>query len=541
MYKVLLVDDELLVRNYLRTLIKWEKNGFFICGEARNGESAIEQIDSLKPHIVILDINMPGMDGVSLSAHISRHYPDISMIVLSSYDKYEYVRETLINGAVDYLLKHAMDDHALLRVLGKAKKQLAQLSERQETEESWKKLSQTVSRSYLKELALGSQERLGEIEAYFHNNVSMKTQNMIVLVMQVVHFPFITKDYSDAEKNGYVRSIHDLCRQTLGDSDRGIAAHIDQGKFVFLTAFPDLRSESAMMGQLESLKQRLEKSLYVYLNILVVFGTSRVCQKLSEIQQQYNQAVIRMESELSGQYYRGSSVSDKSKLAQEEVMTLSIEQEKAILSALEVSDRTSIKRLISEIFERLRNRQIKSRSLQAVVGELVQLADKVRWKSGLDRMQQEVAGPLAPPTREQLGENADIKRIQEWVEALYMSLLDQLARQQFKGYSQYVKQAMQHIREHYKDNLSLDWMAESVGITSSYLGKLFKEETGTSFSEYVNRLRIEMSKQYIERGHKIKDVYQEVGFSSYNYFFKVFKDVEGITPQTFLRNKHMSE
>lgn len=540
MYKVLLVDDELLVRNYLRTLIKWENNGFIICGEAKNGESAIEQIHRMKPHIVILDINMPGMDGVGLSEYLSKHYPDISMIVLSSYDKYEYVRETLINGAVDYLLKHAMDDQTLLRVLGKAKKKLALLSERQETQENWKKLSQTVTRNYLKELVLGSQEQLGEIEVYFHNSVSMKTQNMIVLVMQVINFTLITKDYSDAEQNSFIRSIHDLCRQTIGDSDRGITAHIHQGKFVFLTAFPDLRSESMIMSHIESLKQRLEKSLQVYLNILVVFGTSRVCHRLNEIQEQYNKVVIQMESELSGPYYRVSSESVKTNSVREEVMTLSIEQEKAILSALEMSDRASIKQLISEIFERLRSKQFKSRSLQAVVGELVQLADKVRWKSGLDRLQHENAGAMAP-TRDQLGENANIKSIQQWVEAFYMTLLEQLAKLQFKGYSQYVRKAMQHIRDHYKDNLSLDWAAESVGITPSYLGKLFKDETGLSFSEYVNRFRIEMSKKYIESGHKIKDLYNEVGFSSYNYFFKVFKDVEGVTPQTYMKNRQMSK
>jgi two-component system response regulator YesN len=98
---------------------------------------------------------------------------------------------------------------------------------------------------------------------------------------------------------------------------------------------------------------------------------------------------------------------------------------------------------------------------------------------------------------------------------------------------------MQHIRELYKEILSLDLVAESVGITPSYLGKLFKEETGSSFSEYTNRLRIEMSKQFMESGHKIKDLYREVGFSSYNYFFKVFKDMEGVTPQIYLRNKQM--
>ena len=95
MLKVLIIEDEMLVRMNLTTLINWEKNGFVICGEATNGKDAIEKIEIQRPHIVIMDVVMPIMDGVELSYYISRKYKDVKMIVLSNYGEFDYVRETL--------------------------------------------------------------------------------------------------------------------------------------------------------------------------------------------------------------------------------------------------------------------------------------------------------------------------------------------------------------------------------------------------------------------------------------------------------------
>ena len=120
MIKVLIVDDEYIMRQGLKYMIDWEQEGFEIVGEATNGAEALQFIETLTPQIIICDIVMPQLDGVDFSEAVHRMYPRIQTIILSGYDKYEYVRHTLINGVVDYILKPTLNPEELHRVLQKA-------------------------------------------------------------------------------------------------------------------------------------------------------------------------------------------------------------------------------------------------------------------------------------------------------------------------------------------------------------------------------------------------------------------------------------
>ena len=120
MIKVLIVDDEYIMRQGLKYMIDWGQEGFEIVGEATNGAEALQCIEALSPQIIICDIVMPQLDGVDFSEAVHRMYPRIQTIILSGYDKYEYVRHTLINGVVDYILKPTLNPEELRRVLQKA-------------------------------------------------------------------------------------------------------------------------------------------------------------------------------------------------------------------------------------------------------------------------------------------------------------------------------------------------------------------------------------------------------------------------------------
>ena len=89
-------------------------------GEAANGKDAIDQIEKLQPQIVISDVVMPLMDGVDFTVAVHHRYPHIQMIILSGYDNFEYVKQTLMQGVVDYILKPTLTPHELLGVLQKA-------------------------------------------------------------------------------------------------------------------------------------------------------------------------------------------------------------------------------------------------------------------------------------------------------------------------------------------------------------------------------------------------------------------------------------
>lgn len=118
-YKVLIVDDELLVRENLRDFA-WEKHGFELCGEARNGEEGCALIRERRPEIVITDIGMPVVDGLQLVERTKDAYPETSFILLTCHTEFDYARRALQLGAVDYLVKGVFRDEDLLLALEKA-------------------------------------------------------------------------------------------------------------------------------------------------------------------------------------------------------------------------------------------------------------------------------------------------------------------------------------------------------------------------------------------------------------------------------------
>ncbi|MFN7252603.1 MAG: response regulator [Anaerobacillus sp.] len=118
--RVVIVDDELLIRQGIKHYINWEQEGFRIVGEASNGREALELISTTAPHIVITDIVMPIMDGEELTRSIKENYSHTEVIILSSFGEFDYVRSTFQSGVVDYILKPKLNGKILLEALKKA-------------------------------------------------------------------------------------------------------------------------------------------------------------------------------------------------------------------------------------------------------------------------------------------------------------------------------------------------------------------------------------------------------------------------------------
>lgn len=102
---VFIVDDEKLIRDGMKKLLKWEENGFRICGEAANGRDALQGILSCMPDIVLTDLRMPAMDGLALTAALREQAPSVEVVIITGYDEFEYAKEAVRNGVFDYLLK----------------------------------------------------------------------------------------------------------------------------------------------------------------------------------------------------------------------------------------------------------------------------------------------------------------------------------------------------------------------------------------------------------------------------------------------------
>jgi len=123
MYKVFLVDDEIVVREGIRNSIPWEQTQYNLTGEAPDGELALSMIQETKPDILITDIRMPFMDGLALSRIIKKTLPWIKIIILSGHDEFEYAREALSIGVDEYLLK-PVSAQEMLKAMDKLAKRI---------------------------------------------------------------------------------------------------------------------------------------------------------------------------------------------------------------------------------------------------------------------------------------------------------------------------------------------------------------------------------------------------------------------------------
>lgn len=124
-YKVLIVDDEPMIRLGISSCIRWGDEGLELVGEASNGEAAMQIAERQEIHVLVTDIKMPLMDGLELTRQVSRLYPDVKVILISSYSDFEFAREAVKLGVVvDYLLKPTMEPEQLLRILRECRRRL---------------------------------------------------------------------------------------------------------------------------------------------------------------------------------------------------------------------------------------------------------------------------------------------------------------------------------------------------------------------------------------------------------------------------------
>ena len=140
MYKLLVADDEYWTREKIRNMLNWEEYQITFMNPAQDGEEVLRIVEKDRPDILITDINMPFVNGVDLVRKVKREYPDIVVFVISGYDDFEYVKQTLMDGAINYLLKPV----ARIDLVGALSKALEVISKKEENEKQIVKTSSLI-------------------------------------------------------------------------------------------------------------------------------------------------------------------------------------------------------------------------------------------------------------------------------------------------------------------------------------------------------------------------------------------------------------
>lgn len=533
MFRVLLVDDEALARNDIKSMLDWEKHGFTICGEAHNGEMALSMMEQDTPHMAILDVSMPIMNGVELSRKIRERFPKVKMIMLSSFDDYDYVRTCLMNGAMDYLLKHRLNPGALLTLMNQAVQTLRSEEREHEARNAQTKiierLSPVILREYVANLARDVQEAGEALQAYARENeLYAHCVNYGIAAVQMVPYLLLTESFTDAQKNRLVQQALDVMQMAIGDVHKRTVAYVGEGRFIVLFATEE-RSEHMAVSSMNQGISSLAHALDKFLNLKCVHVTGPLSGSLKQLGVSYRRAEQELEDHFK-QILNPAILRDAQ----------FVEQQKQLLLFLEQLDGERIHQTILSIFAAVRSEPVYAARVQVIVSEMFHLV-----KLSLKRYFPHVAieDNEVNPSRNELSRMGSVSELEQWLLTYFARMVETIKKQQTgELYSRHIAKAVQFITDNYAANISLDTTASAMNLNPSYLSRLFKEETQLTFTEYLNRVRIKKGCMLMESGsYALKQISSEVGFVSYTYFFKVFKSMTGMTPQAYIDNLKQSK
>ena len=533
MLKVLIVDDDVVSRMNLKTLIDWEDNGFCIAAEAENGSQALAMIERDVPDIVITDMSMPLMNGIDLIDHLGRHCPQVRIIALSAYDDFDYVRQSMKKGAVDYVLKHQLNAGTLLEILKAAERSVQR---RSEVDRDLGIARSVQRREFLRRLLEGEDAGREDIrEKWSELNIRLDDKNLAVALAEIDDFPFLEEKYASAEMEKLLKAFMDIARENLRECENTEIVHLEKGRFAIVFSLGKVTSQLYVYSRLYGMLTGLGAEIAKYLNITACFGVSRVCRDAADLPRAYREA----ETLLKNKFYMGKNRifmnEHPGERREESFYVLDIRDEKAILSALRNADFAGAGRRVEEIFRKVSNMRLSRKSTQMICVELVNIAIKAAKDVGIG-ISDLVDGRESPYHIIQKYET--IGDLKDWLLQLYRKVAkmsgEMNVAEMADPVSDITRKAIDYVRRHYQNDLSLADAAGDAGVSPSYLSRLFKEECGIGFAEYLNRFRVERAKRLIADGEmKLKEIVNNVGFNNYNYFFKVFKEITGMTPSEY--------
>ncbi len=531
MYKVLIVDDEVLVRVGLKSTIDWESIGFSIVGEASNGEKGYEQYKLHAPDVVITDIKMPHKDGMWLISKIREKNKWVKILILTCYDDFGYVREALKLGADDYILKSEIEDEELIQSMNKFKLQLEQTPDQdrelrvlKEQFESnavvlkAKLLEDLLNKSKFSEEAL--QNEYLKIQFPTHScNFSLVT---LVKEDEKRHSEDLKLNH-DSINDAVVNLIYDICNHEKID----VLAKRDGEKFEFLLAKETLQPDSV-----KQMIIYIQEKIMQYFNITVSGIYSTVFDQLALLKE-HVAACKKKEEELfytSGAklFFAGDKekAEDAKHVANISVFHLDMDLKKLMMKYIDEENTEKCEENLTDLTRLFSKYHMNPLEVKLFYSNLVNtLFEKYgqcfRETKTIEDYHYYYSLIIHSKKMEELA-----------------GLMDLFTAEVIKGIKSYrlnnskyvMKKAMEYINAHYCNKISLDDIAGHINLSKHYVSYLFKKETGVNISVYINDIRIEKAKEMIvQREYKIKEIYEKVGFSDQQYFSKAFKKATGMT------------
>jgi len=530
MYKVLIVEDEILVRMGLKNSINWAKYDMMVIADAPDGKKALEFYERFKPDIVITDLKMPIMDGMDLILNIRKKDANTRILILTCIEEFGAVHNAMKLGVSGYILKLTMTTQEMEDVLEKLNEELVSMgvSKRGTSGVNENVIKETIFKDYLfnnlfKEDQFG--QKLKGLKC------RLNPENLIMSLLEIRNYDKLTNKFMDGRDQLMRTSIMNVFHEVLTSYGRGEVFQDTEKRYAFIFSFSDMVSEITINEKLYEIMDRIRKMMSTYFDIQVSFGVSSMNSGYKNLSSMYEECKKACEL----MYYKENELSLRWSEKTENFFL-----DSAVKKLKGIADQLYSKNLIDETLmtpmnDMLKDLLDKSKHLsrENTARIIIQLMEWLIEEMNFKRTEK---------INTLIGAFGFINSAQTIDEALniftdiIMEINKKMGRQKYL--SKGVNDCLQYIQQNYSSGISIKDLSERLGFTPNYLSNLFRKEMGIYLLDYINKLRVEKAKELLNNTNmKSYEIAEKVGFKDDSYFSRVFKKFTGLRPNEFRRVK----
>ncbi len=529
MYRILIIDDEQVVREGISASIDWDALGFELVAACRDGREGLEAASRLRPDVVITDICMPFVDGLELAGAIGEQLPGTKTILLTGYDEFEYAQEAVKLKVHDFLLKPITAEE-LTEMLEELRKQLdGERDQRRRLERLQEQLRASLpvyrERFLNRLVSSGPQAQGGDTRQTLELlELELPGPNYVAIICDLD--PSLSEESADEHLSGL--ALQNILSEVTGEG-RGMVSFSTPGEEAVAIVSVEGRGEALLraLETAEKIAERAQRELHRTITV----GIGESASGLRSLPRSYAEARTALEHRfvLGGnqiitiQQVRGGTAPPSA--TESEPRWRYIQAIKAGFSQEAVS---ALREVVSSLRWKGEDMDHCHVVMHQLLGDTISAFDAIGLEYRL------VPSIGSNPFR-QLTSFKTLEEIERWFVELVEGARHLLEGRRQKHSRLKAVEAEEYIRDHYMEpDLSLQKVCSALAVSKSYLSSIFKAHCGMTLVEYLTTVRMERAKMLLSsEDRKIYEVAEAVGFRDAHYFSLTFKKQTGQSPTEF--------
>lgn len=540
LYRIILVDDEEEVRKSIIKKIDWENAGFCVVGDAENGEDALEKLEALEPDVILTDIRMPYMDGLTLAERVRQKYPSTKIIIFSGFDDFEYAKQAIKLNVTEYILK-PVNVEELTAILKRIKANLDQEIEQ-------KRNVSLLRENYIKNLPILREQFLNDLVSRPMALTAVKERldeygipilNAQKWVAAATHLerPEGAELPIHREKDLIPISIMQIVEEKLGAYCRFTIFTSSRSPEAELSIIVAIDEDNSQTGLIDVLGD-ICKSVRKILEVPITIGIGHSCTSLEDICNSYKDAI----DALGYKAIVGSGstiyINDVEPVSRGKLQ-FGGKDEAELTTAIKFGPKEKIEATVQEIAEKIGDAKVHFRQCQAYMLSVSNCVVQLAQMYDLDMEEIFENGSDYGETYALIPKVQKISDFAQWLRSAALSINQAMNQERDNTMKQVMKEAKQYIMDNYQDpELSVEKICRHLHMSPAYFSTMFKKETGQAYIAYLTQVRLDKAVELLNKtDDKTYVIAAKVGYQEQNYFSYVFKKRFGVSPTKFRHNK----